>query len=195
MQDISRPSTEYPVEVTLLVSFIVFRLRLKRRFTLNATDTSCACKTNPILSAVGGLQMNVSIFYTKDYENKSDWTLGENKPNSKPIQTQSNPICRMPKMSVNSILAKDYERNDIFAVPQNKANTNPIQTQTNPISAGSYSLSLALHFSDFLPSERLLLFWILQWLIALRTSISKSTPPNFHGLGINLKISPCSTAV
>jgi len=42
-------------------------------------------------------QMNVSFFYTKNYENKRDWTLGENKPNSKPIQTQSTPICRMPK--------------------------------------------------------------------------------------------------
>ena len=26
-------------------------------------------------------QMNVNIFSTKDYENISDWTLGENKPN------------------------------------------------------------------------------------------------------------------
>jgi len=30
-------------------------------------------------------QMNVSIFYTTDYENISDWTLVENKPNSNPI--------------------------------------------------------------------------------------------------------------
>ena len=29
-------------------------------------------------------QMNVSFFITKDYENKSNSTLGENKPNSKP---------------------------------------------------------------------------------------------------------------
>ena len=42
MQEISRPRNEYPVAVMLLVSFIVFRLRLERRFTLNATDTSCA---------------------------------------------------------------------------------------------------------------------------------------------------------
>ncbi len=43
-------------------------------------------------------QMNVSIFSQKDYENISDWTLGENKPNqtqflyqlckNKPNQTQ-----------------------------------------------------------------------------------------------------------
>jgi len=30
-------------------------------------------------------QMNVSFFYTIDYENKSNWTLGQNKPNSNPI--------------------------------------------------------------------------------------------------------------
>ncbi len=30
-------------------------------------------------------QMNVSFFYTMDYDNKRDWTLGENKPNSNPI--------------------------------------------------------------------------------------------------------------
>ncbi len=30
-------------------------------------------------------QMNVSIFSKKAYEDKSNWTLGENKPNSNPI--------------------------------------------------------------------------------------------------------------
>jgi hypothetical protein len=46
--------------------------------------------------------MNVNPYNTKAYENKSNWTLGENKPNQsqfKPIkanfnayQTQTNPI-------------------------------------------------------------------------------------------------------
>jgi len=30
--------------------------------------------------------MNVSIFSKTDYENKSNWTPGENKPNSNPIK-------------------------------------------------------------------------------------------------------------
>ncbi len=60
------------------------------------------CKTNPILSAVGGLQMNLTSLITVDYENKSNWTLGENKPNTNPIQTQYKP------------------------------NTNPIKPKTNP---------------------------------------------------------------
>jgi len=38
-------------------------------------------------------QMNVSIFIQKDYENKRNWTLGESKPN----QTQTNPISKKPK--------------------------------------------------------------------------------------------------
>ena len=37
-------------------------------------------------------QMNVISFYTVDYENNTNWTLGENKPNTNPIQTQSKPI-------------------------------------------------------------------------------------------------------
>jgi len=42
-------------------------------------------------------QMNVSIFSKMAYENKSNRTLGENKPNTNPIQTQTNPISEKPK--------------------------------------------------------------------------------------------------
>jgi len=51
-------------------------------------------------------KMNISSVLTVDYENKYNWTLGENKPNSNPIQTQyepnqsqSNPISLLPKSS------------------------------------------------------------------------------------------------
>jgi len=50
-------------------------------------------------------QMNVNKVLTKDYENISNWTLGENEPNTNPIRTQTNPI---------------------------KANKMPIQTQNKP---------------------------------------------------------------
>jgi hypothetical protein len=36
-------------------------------------------------------QMNVSIFSQIAYENIANWTLGQNKPNSNPIQTQFKP--------------------------------------------------------------------------------------------------------
>jgi hypothetical protein len=35
--------------------------------------------------------MNVTSLITVVYENKSNWKLGENKPNTNPIQTQSCP--------------------------------------------------------------------------------------------------------
>ncbi len=43
-------------------------------------------------------QMNVTSFYTVDYENKSNWKLGENKPNTKPIKPNTKPKqTRFPK--------------------------------------------------------------------------------------------------
>jgi hypothetical protein len=100
-------------------------------------------------------QMNINSLLTIDYENISDWTLGENKPNSNP----NKPNLPDAQMSVNSILTKDYRKKDDFLVRINKPNfrngqnerklnfnnglhkkrffrspkTNPIQTQSNPI--------------------------------------------------------------
>jgi len=61
---------------------------------------------------------DVSFFYTMDYENISDWTLGQNKPNSNP----NKPNLRKAKMNVNLTLIKDYRKNDGFLVRINKAN-------------------------------------------------------------------------
>ncbi|MBW8039056.1 MAG: hypothetical protein FVQ85_03555 [Planctomycetes bacterium] len=38
--------------------------------------------------------MNVSNFITKDYEDKTNWTLGENEPKTNPIKANTNPIYR-----------------------------------------------------------------------------------------------------
>ncbi|MBA7627726.1 hypothetical protein ES703_35193 [subsurface metagenome] len=67
-------------------------------------------------------QVNVNLYNTRDYENKSNWTLGENKPNSNPIKANF----RKAKMNVNSLITKDYRKNDVFAVQKNKPNSNPI---------------------------------------------------------------------
>jgi len=69
--------------------------------------------------------MNVSIFSQMAYENKSNWTLGENKPNSNPIK----PNFRKAQMNVNSFITKDYRKNDAFAVQKNKPNSNPISSK------------------------------------------------------------------
>jgi len=67
-------------------------------------------------------QMNVSIYLQTAYENKSNWTLGENKANSNPIK----PNFRKAQMNVNSLITKDYRKKDDFVVRKNKPNSNPI---------------------------------------------------------------------
>ncbi len=62
--------------------------------------------------------MNVSIFSTKSYENISDWTIGESKPNSNP----NKPNLKNAKMNVNLTLTKDYRKKDDFVVRINKPN-------------------------------------------------------------------------
>jgi len=62
--------------------------------------------------------MNVSIFIQMDYENISDWTLGQNKPNSNPIK----PNFKKAKMNVNLYFIEDYRKNDDFIVRINKPN-------------------------------------------------------------------------
>ena len=49
--------------------------------------------------------MNVTSFYTVDYENKPIGNLVKTNP----IQTQTNPICRMVKNDAKCVFTKDYE--------------------------------------------------------------------------------------
>ncbi len=63
-------------------------------------------------------QMNVNLCLTKNYENKSDWTIGQNKPNSNPIK----PNFQKAQMNINSLITKDYRKNDDFVVRINKPN-------------------------------------------------------------------------
>ncbi|MFH1881932.1 MAG: hypothetical protein ABIL62_04380, partial [Planctomycetota bacterium] len=67
-------------------------------------------------------KMNVNSYNTTDYENKRNWTLGQNKPNSNPIK----PTLPDAQMNVNSLITKDYRKNDAFTVRKNKPNSNPI---------------------------------------------------------------------
>jgi len=77
------------------------------------------------------VKMNVSDYITREYGKKDTWWSGKNKPNSNPIQTQTNPISEEPKMNVKSILAVDYENIAInIEDPAFRGrNTNPKQTQ------------------------------------------------------------------
>jgi hypothetical protein len=44
------------------------------------------------------VKMSVRSVLAKDYEEICNSRLGENKPNSNPIQSQTNPICPAPEM-------------------------------------------------------------------------------------------------
>jgi len=48
-------------------------------------------QSKPIKANLLNAQMDVNIVLTKDYENMSNWAICENKANSNPIRTQSNP--------------------------------------------------------------------------------------------------------
>ncbi len=55
------------------------------------------CKTNPILSAVGGLQMNVNLYIIEDYENETAFRpkkTNPNKPNFFKGQNKLNIACQ-----------------------------------------------------------------------------------------------------
>jgi len=63
-------------------------------------------------------QMYVNSLITTDYKNKSNWTLGQNKPNSNPIKAN----LQKAQMNVNSLITKDYRKKDDFIVRINKPN-------------------------------------------------------------------------
>ena len=76
-------------------------------------------------------QMNVNPYNTKAYENKRNWTLGENEPNTNPIKANTNPIrtqlnpirtqnkpnFRKAKMKLNFYSTKDYENKPRLQTP------------------------------------------------------------------------------
>ncbi len=71
---------------------------------------------------------------TKDYENKWQWRVRKNKPNSNP----NKPNLRRARMNINSIITKDYRKKDDFVVRINKPKTNPISAKPK-MSANAFS--------------------------------------------------------
>jgi hypothetical protein len=65
----------------------------------------------------------------------------QNKPNSNPIQTQTNPIGWRRKMNVTSLLLTTNDQRLATREAQNKPNSNPIQTQTKPAHQVSFLFS------------------------------------------------------
>ena len=72
-------------------------------------------------------KMNVSSLLTMDYANLCNWTLGQNKPNSNPIQTQSKPI--LERINVNFCTAGYYKSKQkaLKKPPLLKVNSEPFR--------------------------------------------------------------------
>jgi hypothetical protein len=70
-------------------------------------------------------QINVTSVTIKNYEEKRPCSPRKNKPNSNPIQTQTNPITKRPKMNVNKVLTRGYENKRLRRCAENKPNSNP----------------------------------------------------------------------
>ena len=70
-------------------------------------------------------KMNVNPYITTDYENISNWTLGQNKPNSNPILSAVGGF-QEPKMNATLFVTKDCENKTALRPQKNKAKTNPI---------------------------------------------------------------------
>ncbi|HIJ53441.1 MAG TPA: hypothetical protein HPP66_09855 [Planctomycetes bacterium] len=95
----------------LLISYFSYRYtNFPSTFVVSALQIAHFMQNKPNFRKS---QMYVSPVIIKGYENETLSRRGKNKPNSNPIQTQSNPIKanKMPKQT------------------QYKPNTNPIQTQ------------------------------------------------------------------
>jgi len=68
---------------------------------------------------------NATPFAEKDYENKSNCKLCENKPNTNPIK----PNLLNAQMNVNKVLTKDYENVPLRRRGENKPNQTQFQTK------------------------------------------------------------------
>jgi len=99
---------------------------------------------------------NATFFATKDYKNKSNWTLSKNKPKQSQFpkspneckltynkglqkkrrfrspkkQTQNKPNLLDFQMNVSNIIKKDYDNERLYRRSENKANTNPNKPKT-----------------------------------------------------------------
>ncbi len=105
-------------------------------------------------------QMNVNPYNAREYENKFNRTLGQNKPNSNPIK----PNFQKVKMNVNLYVIEDYRKTDDFAVRKNKPNSKPIQTQTKPISnAPLHKQFNLLHLKGCFIMGQLSRYWQIKW--------------------------------
>ena len=99
-------------------------------------------------------QMNVTKVLTRDYENISNWKLGENKANTKPIK----PNFPNAKMNIALYPETNYERKGLYGCRKNKPNQTQFHTQRLS--------KLFLFFTFLCPSYNLAMqTWTIQKLL------------------------------
>ncbi len=99
-----------------------FDFEIVSDFDIRISDfnhSGCFMQNKPNLPAP---QMNVTSFYTKDYENERLCRCVKTNPIQTQYKANTNPIPEMSKMNVTSILTKDYENETAFALRRNKPN-------------------------------------------------------------------------
>ncbi len=99
-------------------------------------------------------QMNLTNVLTKDYENKDTWWSGKNKPNSNPIQSQSNPIKANLKQKQTQFKPKT---NPIPSPPKLRPYNVPFSLNV-PIIHVSSRIYVNIFLLDFFTSYRYLSF-------------------------------------
>ncbi len=86
----------------------------------------------------GKAQMNVNLYNTTDYEEKSNWTPGENEPKTNPIK----PNCLKGEIDAKRVFTKDYSKKRRFRGPkkqsQFKANLKRAKMNLNFYSIKDY---------------------------------------------------------
>ena len=139
--------------------------------------SGCFMQNKPNLPAP---QMNLTSVITKDYENKSNWKLGENKPNSKPI-------CQRVKLMQSLYLQRIMKNN----ADKGYEKTKPKQTQF-PKSQNEHNLiyhkeqclsAVVLTKAETMNYE-LIAFVSLWWFLAIHSDLrriifKKSRPDRF----------------
>jgi hypothetical protein len=89
----------------------------------------------------------------KELRRTSAFSPRKNKPNSNPIQTQTNPIGWRRKMNVNKVLTVDYENKRLFRRTENKPN----QTQRTKCSIATCPTPPMFHVKHFFKRNYFLL--------------------------------------
>jgi len=111
-----------PSRIEYQVIYVPIRHYICRELS---TNRPFLCKTNPILSAAGGLQINLSILSKKAYKNFIPLAGQKNKPKTNPIK----PNLKIAKMNTNVFIIKDCRKKDDFTVRINKPNSRKTQNE------------------------------------------------------------------